>query len=166
MVLHLFLVFLFVFIDFPVFSWFFQKSRRPKFRGDPRGLQADPWAATFLGKTKKKQENQEKQIEKPGRNAKPLRKLAFSYHFAFFPGFSICFYWFSYFLLVFPKKVAARNSRGAPGGMRVRVRASAPLCLSASLHLTRSAAERHRDREAQTHRNNLVPFKSAFKLLS
>ena len=64
-ILHFFLVFLFAFIDFLVFSWFFQKSPRPKFPGDPRGLQADPWAATFLRKTKKKHENQEKQIEKP-----------------------------------------------------------------------------------------------------
>ena len=43
-------------------------------------------------------------------------------------------------------------------GLPVRVCASARLCLPASLHFTRSAAERHRDRKAQTHRSSSGPF--------
>ena len=43
-------------------------------------------------------------------------------------------------------------------GLPVRVCASARLCLPASLHFTRSAAERHRDRKAQTHRSNSGSF--------
>ena len=41
MVLHFFLVFLLVFLDFPVFSWFFQKSRRLDSRKAPGGMRVN-----------------------------------------------------------------------------------------------------------------------------
>ena len=117
----------------------------------PPGAPREFRAATFLEKSRKTN-------RKTREKCKTTTKTCVFLSFCIFSWFFYLFFFIFLFFPGFSKKVAARISRGAPDGMRVRVCASAPLCLSTSLHVTRSAAERHRDREAQAHTSNLDPF--------